>query len=264
MGRFRVSELALGFLLGFAALLVIFILSSNITLHEISAAFDSHNGLITAVATIFIAWFTLSLRQSTDKLWDAGERQLKLLAETSAAQSRDMQASIAAARDAAEASQKSANASLKASETSDEIFKKFEVPYLYPVDLKYSTSATGPVISISFRNYGRYPATLGEAWIILAVTRPENPSNTLFKTDRIPFMVEGMIGDKETCDPIIFKAQDIWRYASQIASGAVNLNLLIQVGWEDAMDHQRGTSRWFVWNRTREKFVSGVQLWTEN
>jgi hypothetical protein len=41
--------------------------------------------------------FTGLLWRSTDKLWTAGERQLKLAAETSAAQSRDMKASIAAA-----------------------------------------------------------------------------------------------------------------------------------------------------------------------
>jgi hypothetical protein len=103
MRRFRISELVAGFLLGFATLLVIFILSSDIAaqhevcettkegakecasygvvhfaLHEIGAALDSYNGLITALATAFIAWFTLSLRRSTDKLWDAGERQTNI------------------------------------------------------------------------------------------------------------------------------------------------------------------------------------------
>jgi len=119
MRRLRISDLVAGFLLGFATLLVIFILSSDFaayyevcettkegakectsynvmsyTFHKIGAALDSYNGLITAAATAFIAWFTLSLRQSTDKLWDAGERQLALLAESGSAQARDMQASI--------------------------------------------------------------------------------------------------------------------------------------------------------------------------
>jgi hypothetical protein len=94
MRRFRISELVLGLLLGFASLLIIFLLGSNVTLREIGSALNDNNGIITAVATIFIAWFTLSLRQSTDKLWDAGERQLKLLAKTSADQSRGTQAAI--------------------------------------------------------------------------------------------------------------------------------------------------------------------------
>jgi hypothetical protein len=37
---------------------------------------DQHNGVFSALATIVIAYFTYSLRESTDKLWGAGERQL--------------------------------------------------------------------------------------------------------------------------------------------------------------------------------------------
>ena len=54
----------------------------HLALHHIRAALDSYNGLITAIATGFIAWFTLSLRRSTDKLWDAGERQIALARES--------------------------------------------------------------------------------------------------------------------------------------------------------------------------------------
>ena len=70
---------------------------------KIGQALDALGVAITALATIAIAWFTWSLRRSTDKLWDAGERQLKLLADTSAAQARDMQDSILVAKDAATA-----------------------------------------------------------------------------------------------------------------------------------------------------------------
>jgi hypothetical protein len=99
MPRLRVPELVAGLLLGFAFLPVILLLSSDIAAHyeicettkegakecarygviqfalrEIGSVLDTYNGLITAIATAFIAWFTLSLRQSTDKLWKAGER----------------------------------------------------------------------------------------------------------------------------------------------------------------------------------------------
>lgn len=33
---------------------------------------------ISALATVYIAWFTLELRNSTDKLWDAGQEQTRL------------------------------------------------------------------------------------------------------------------------------------------------------------------------------------------
>jgi hypothetical protein len=93
----RLPELVFSFLLGFASLLVIFLLSSDLAahyevcettkegakqcatygvgdfvLHEVNA----YNGVITAIATGFIAWFTLSLRQATDGLWDASKDQL--------------------------------------------------------------------------------------------------------------------------------------------------------------------------------------------
>jgi hypothetical protein len=45
---------------------------------EIGRGLEAYNGLITAIATIFIAWFTLTLRLSTDKLWEAGTEQLNL------------------------------------------------------------------------------------------------------------------------------------------------------------------------------------------
>jgi hypothetical protein len=70
---------------------------------EAAQFLDKMGGAITAVATIAIAIFTFTLKRATDKLWDAGERQLNLLAATSAAQSKDMQASIRAATDSANA-----------------------------------------------------------------------------------------------------------------------------------------------------------------
>jgi hypothetical protein len=39
---------------------------------------DSNNGTIAALATIFIAAFTLTLWRATDKLWKAGEKQIAL------------------------------------------------------------------------------------------------------------------------------------------------------------------------------------------
>jgi len=81
---------------------------------KIGQALDALGVAITALATIAIAWFTWSLRRSTDKLWDAGERQLKLLDDTSAAQSRDMQASVAAAEAAVSVAQDTARRQLRA------------------------------------------------------------------------------------------------------------------------------------------------------
>ena len=54
---------------------------------------------ITALATIAIAAFTYYLKKSTDKLWDAGERQLTHLKDASERQAKDMESTIAAAQE---------------------------------------------------------------------------------------------------------------------------------------------------------------------
>ena len=46
-------------------------------LSSILSFLETHNALITAIATGFIAWFTLSLRRSTDNLWEASRQQLE-------------------------------------------------------------------------------------------------------------------------------------------------------------------------------------------
>jgi hypothetical protein len=55
---------------------------------QISKALDALGVAVTAVATIFIALFTLALRRSTDKLWNAGEAQRALSEQTAERQLR--------------------------------------------------------------------------------------------------------------------------------------------------------------------------------
>jgi hypothetical protein len=181
----RFPELLIGFLLGFATLLVILLLSSDIAtpyevcettrqgakecatygvvhfaLHEIGAALDVYNGVITAIATAFFAWFTLSLRRATDRLWDAGERQLKFLSDSAAAQSSEMQASIEASRRSAEAAELSAKAAVA-----------IELPVITAFPQHFSWGVTQDVNSkvhhcsvnhIAFYNHGRTDAYLSE------------------------------------------------------------------------------------------------------
>src|SRR5882757_9606070 len=46
------------------------------------------NEFITAVATCVVAWFTFVLARSTTRLWESGERQIKLSRETAERQLR--------------------------------------------------------------------------------------------------------------------------------------------------------------------------------
>ncbi|TPK70771.1 hypothetical protein FJ527_28260 [Mesorhizobium sp. B2-4-18] len=61
---------------------------------------DAHEGFFLVVFTALLAVFTYMLRSSTDKLWKAGDDQMKLIEANAAQQSIDMQASTKAALDA--------------------------------------------------------------------------------------------------------------------------------------------------------------------
>ena len=77
----KYHQLVLGFLGATAIWAVAFVLQSQGGVAYAGYLFDS--AAITAAATIAIAWFTLTLRRSTDRLWEAGERQLEHLKEIS-------------------------------------------------------------------------------------------------------------------------------------------------------------------------------------
>src|SRR6202011_5752296 len=69
-------NLLTGFLRAFAPLFALILLNSEAAASD-GTVFDVFSGSITAIATMLIAWFTLSLRRSTDKLWTAGKEQLE-------------------------------------------------------------------------------------------------------------------------------------------------------------------------------------------
>jgi hypothetical protein len=96
---------------------------------------------------MFIAWFTLSLRQSTDRLWDAGERQLALLADTSAAQSRDMEESIKASTASAKAANRSAEVAERALVATDRAWISIAAEIIGPLtfDERWSASPSGSI-----------------------------------------------------------------------------------------------------------------------
>ena len=48
----------------------------------VGSSINREQGALTLLATAMIAWFTFSLRQSTDKLWVAGERQLRAMRQS--------------------------------------------------------------------------------------------------------------------------------------------------------------------------------------
>lgn len=79
---------------------------------------------ITALATVFIGVFTLTLKLSTDNLWTAAKDQIAAAENAAKMQSRDMQASIAVAQSAANAANKSAK-------VAEDALTVLEKPYVF-------------------------------------------------------------------------------------------------------------------------------------
>jgi hypothetical protein len=63
-----------------------------------SRLLENHTETITAIATVFIALFTLTLWRATNRMWESGERQLNLTGSVAERQARQTQASIELAR----------------------------------------------------------------------------------------------------------------------------------------------------------------------
>lgn len=199
----RFPELLIGFLIGCASLLAIFLLSSDIAahyeiceatkegakecasynvlsyaLHKLGAAIDAYNGVITAIATAFIAWFTLTLRRSTDKLWLAGEKQIEFLRESAESQSREMQASIAA-------SQQTANAAMLAIGSERAWFTVERIPVGEASDGKIGERnfAQAVFARVFWKNTGRSPAVDPSLFITSVVIPFSSESVPIFMAD---------------------------------------------------------------------------------
>jgi len=108
---------------------------------------------VLAVSTIGLGWATVGLYRT-------GEKQIRLNANSAAAQSRDMQASIAVADKAANAAAEQAR-----------IVVKTERPYIFVVPLNEGGSPFDPERKVSYfiRNYGRTPAILEKVIVGLRV-----------------------------------------------------------------------------------------------
>jgi hypothetical protein len=127
-----------------------------IAVWQIGKILDASAAAITAIATGFIAWFTLILKRSTDRLWDAGERQLKFVESNT-------KESIALTQRAAEAAERSAD-------LAERTIDAAEAPFLYPIMVGHTVTSTpdgfiesiglGEMVQFKFKNFGRTPAIL--------------------------------------------------------------------------------------------------------
>jgi hypothetical protein len=124
---------------------------------QIGKTLNDYGVAITALATVFIGIFTLTLKLSTDKLWGAAKDQIAAAENAAKIQSADMNASIAVAKEATNAAKLSAQAAINV-----------ELPRLFATKIDIELAALNLVdpetslqkISVTITNYGRTPAFL--------------------------------------------------------------------------------------------------------
>jgi hypothetical protein len=115
--------------------------------------------------TGWLVWATLGLRASTDRLWDAGERQMELIATNAAQQSRDMQDSIKVSQASAKAAAQSAEIAERGVAAADRAWIEIDVSLMG--DLVFSENEVLTKAKAVFKNVGRSPATNVSIWIML-------------------------------------------------------------------------------------------------
>jgi hypothetical protein len=142
---------------------------------------------ISAIATIFIARYTLTLRRSTDKLWEAGEHQIKVA-----------QKAADAAELAAQATRDSVVLAEKTAANNEELRKLSERARVSGggiravVSMTNITGGTGLVLTNEFEihinNHGRGPAALRRIrWGFCTTDRSKMPPEPPYDAGNISF-----------------------------------------------------------------------------
>ena len=163
----------------------------------LSALVEAHSGAFTALATIAIAWFTLTLKRSTDKLWLSAERQFGY------AQQQESRALLERAEDRGSVREqlKIAEQSADAATINAKAVIDAERAHLYVI-IKNETIKSifeaarqikepggedgrwvGPGVQYVFKNYGKSPAILQFVLHGLIIDRERPEKRTLDLTE---------------------------------------------------------------------------------
>ena len=148
-----------------------------------------------AFFTFWLVVFTGGLTVSTVLLWRAGERQFQLLSETSAAQSRDMQASLNIANRSAHAAEKAAEASNLNAKAA--IGVELPIVSIAKAELHRAPGVAGQIagghvpaeitLAIDFKNRGRTAAELHSITVQCEVVRALPPTPIYKFNSKHPF-----------------------------------------------------------------------------
>jgi hypothetical protein len=129
-----------------------------------TGAIHDYAEFIAALAAIAIAWFTLSLRESTDKLWKASEHQLRAM------------------RQSIFATTLGSRAAAKQAKLAQETFEKLERPYLYVSGVtifQINEDSIDPFVTYDVANHGKVAAKVEAVYIHNSPGTSAEPDNAL-------------------------------------------------------------------------------------
>jgi hypothetical protein len=149
-------------------------------------------GLLSFV-TYRLVTSTGGLKTSTDRLWEAGERQIELSRETAAAQSRDMRESLSIAQEAATTATTANTIAREAYVTEHRPWLTVEMSLAGDINFQ-ENGFVSTAVAVRVTNIGTTPASgvyfSAHMWTGVDIDR--NPSPLIYRKGR-PFSVEGEI-----------------------------------------------------------------------
>jgi hypothetical protein len=218
-----------------------------------------------------IALFTAALVGANIALWRAGEHQIRLIGDNAAQQSKDMQASVAAAERAASGAMIGARAAQKSAETAEKAFSNLERPYVFAFGvrrLEADTERVGgfePFVTYSVANYGKTPAIIENVRVGFSIGEfhPDGPTRV---DDTNDLLISPIMGAGERRDDLIeiFPAgmeRTLHRdeagkaYAIPAMKSAEDLFFRIIIDYRGAFSHGHECGFCWRYNRATGHFV---------
>ena len=147
---------------------------------------DAISPALTALATVAIGAFTFTLYRATDRLWQAGERQIKV------------------AGDAANAAEKAASAAQRSAEVAEDTLTKVQRPYLFIYDVigirPGITEHIDGHIPYAVANLGHTPAIIER--VEARISKGAEPEEPGPETDDHPLIISPFLAAQQKIENI--------------------------------------------------------------
>lgn len=203
--------------------------------------------VVSALAAVAIAWFTLTLKLSTDKLWKASEKQ-----------ALDMK-SIRIAEESADAAKVGADAAKVQAEIAESTFRDLERPYVFidrfEIIATRSPSIPSPRLSVGFYNYGRTPAIMEKFLVSFQILGPDPQDGVVMLSGAESRSLSSVVGPQQPSENFPLALELPWADWEKIQKSEARLHIQILVSYADVFGNPwRGDFRYY-WNGDLATFL---------